>query len=151
MSSIIVNYQINGRDREVQIISLEQVIGTHVPLPSNLDIASKFSALADHNDNIEFFHQMDSFTVFDSNRTDITRGHDGVSRWILLTAVKTAPKVFYLLLIGNKIWGIQTDLGHKLKQSIKKYGTERIEKYLLSQIDSIVNDPTSWEEIFVFN
>ena len=150
MSFLSCAYPNNERSREIRIISLEQVIGNHLKLPSNF--RSVLSDAAEKAPEIFNFSATKKFYVIGPNSVDITCTLAGKSRFFLIQAIKSPRKKFSFLILGNMVWGIEVASGFRLKKSVEKHGKEKTSKYILKVISSILEAPESlnWQHIDVF-
>jgi hypothetical protein len=101
--------------------------------------------------HVDFFGERDDFSVISQGNTNITRNGAGKSRWIFVVAVKESNRTFNFLIIGKNIWGLNSDLGFKLKSQEKSQGRPKIKRYLTTQFNLILQNPEKWEKIDFFN
>ena len=138
------------KKKELNVISLQQIVGKHILLPLKEPI--KKTLLQKAKDRPKKYHIIEEkiFNVLSPNRTNITLSGSGGSPWILLIGSKSLRKKLQVLLIGNRIWGVELDAGMKMKCVVVKSGEERLIKFLIKQIKSMLDTPDSWEIIEVY-
>ena len=90
------------------------------------------------------------FSILGPNKTDITFSGNGKSPWTLLIGNKGVRKQIHLLLIGQRIWGIELDMGIKMRSNANKLGNERLITFLTNQVNSMLDDESSWDTVEVF-
>lgn len=150
MSYLTVSYRKRQKKRELNIISLQQIVGKHIPIDCKGDIREKILSIAKNNPEKFNVKGEKIFNVLSPNRTNITYSGQGKSPWTLLIGSKGVRRQIHLLLIGNRIWGIELDSGMRMKREANKLGREKLIKFLLKQLDSMLEHPDDWESISVY-
>lgn len=150
MSYLTVSVPQRQKKKELNVISLQQVVGQHILLSFKGNIEeSMIQNQQERPDKYKIIKEK-VFLVLGPNRNDITLSGNGKSPWILLVGYKGIRKQLYLLLIGNRIWGIEMDQGMKMKKEASRLGSERLISFLRNQVESMINTPDNWESIEVY-
>lgn len=150
LSYLTVSYRKKQKKRELNIISLQQIVGKHIPIDCKGDIRDKILSVARDNTDKYQVKGEKIFNVLSPNRTNITYSGQGKSPWTLLIGSKGVRRQLHLLLIGNRIWGIELDSGMRMKREANKLGREKLIKFLVKQLDSMIENPEEWENISVY-
>src|SRR5271157_5424392 len=133
----------DGEPKNFEILSLEQIVGSHIKIPDAFLASIKAAILSQP----EKYTSSNEFNVFSPNKTIITR-----APWTLIFGEKSDNRQLGLLLIGNKLFGVTPlQIGLKLQKSAKKDGPEKIEHFLFSLSKSIVEQPDDWTRIVAFS
>lgn len=131
------------RQKEIQILSCEQICGKHLHL--NFDGKSLHQKMIDLQkqfpDKINIRNGKNSITISMGN-TPMSSNN-----WYFILGVKSSTKRVNLLCLKNMLWGIDMSSGLRMKKSIEKFGKEEIATFLLKNVHSIFNQPETWQEI----
>lgn len=136
------------RNKEIQVISLEQIVGQHLKFDELLgqDIRKRFTDL-ELSDPTKYHLHKNVFTVKSPNNSDITRSANGKSPWFLVRGLKTGHQQINMLFLGPNLWGLEIAAGYHLKKSTEKFGKEKITQFLSKQVESILHNPDDWQQI----
>ncbi|GAB4304942.1 MAG: hypothetical protein Kow0069_00040 [Promethearchaeota archaeon] len=137
--SVRIRKQDEDKPLEFQIMSLEQIVGSHlkfeVPIKERLqEMVRRVS---------DKYQCCNTLMVFSPSQTDISR-----APWTLIIGEKGERKTLGLLLIGNRLFGVSPlSIGLKMQKTAQKKGREPMVKYLRQLVLSIVEDPDQWVKI----
>ncbi|MBD3354033.1 MAG: hypothetical protein GF364_21300 [Candidatus Lokiarchaeota archaeon] len=150
MSYLTISYNRKKKKKELNVMSLQQIVGKHISIKLDKPIKNAFIDRA--KKNVENYNIIEEkiFNVMSPNRTDITFSGSGKSPWTLVVGSKGVRKKLFLLFIGNKIWGLELDSGISLKREANKLGQDRLIKFLKKQVFSMLDTPEKWESIDVY-
>jgi hypothetical protein len=153
VSYLTIQRKEGGRKNELNIISLQMVCGKHISLVNLGDIKSLLlSKVKEHPEKYKVFYEK-IFSVIGPNNQDITfSGNGRTSPWILLIGYKGVQraKTIKLLLIGQRIWGVELDQGMKLKNETIKLGCERLIVFLKNQVESMLTQSDEWDSVEIY-
>ncbi|MHA1819104.1 MAG: hypothetical protein ACTSU2_01120 [Promethearchaeota archaeon] len=150
MSFITISLPKRNFKKELNIISLQQVVGRHVVFEKLEYIRDKFKQMQkEYPEKYQLFNEK-IFKVLSPNKSDITYTRTGKSFWTLIIGRKGFKKNIPLLLIGNRIWGIELDLGMKIKYQAEKLGNKRLSEFLKKELYSMLNFPEKWDLVEMY-
>jgi len=151
MSYLTIQRKEGGRKNELNIISLQMVCGKHISLVNLGDVKSLFlSKVKEQADKYKVFYEK-IFSVIGPNNQDITfSGNGRTSPWILLIGYKGVHKTIKLLLIGQRIWGVELDQGMRMKHEATKLGCDRLISFLKNQVESMLTQSNEWDSIEIY-
>ena len=146
--SLCINFLEEKHPKEIQIISLEQIITHHLHITElgNEDFHKVF--LRRQNTEPEKYRlNKNVFVVKSPNNSDITRAANGRSNWFLVRGIKSLHKQVSFLFLGPKLWGVEYALGLQMKRSTERGGKQKVVDYLLKQVHSLLEEPENWFQI----
>ena len=136
--------------RELNVISLQQVVGKHISLFERGTLRELFLKKAEENpDKFRLFKE-NLFCILDTNGTNITYSGDGKCPWTFLIGRKGYRRLIQLLFIGPRMWGIEMDMGMKMRVNATKLGNDRLISFLTNQVSSMIETPEHWESVEIF-
>ncbi|MHA1727795.1 MAG: hypothetical protein ACTSWY_03580 [Promethearchaeota archaeon] len=139
------------RKKELNVLSLQQVVGKHISLSLKKGaLKNIFIQKAEERPDKFKVVREKIFHVLDTNKRDITFSGNGRCPWAFLVGNKGLRKKIQLLLIGPRIWGIEMDMGMKMRSNVDKLGNERLINFLKNQVSSMINSPDKWESVEFF-
>lgn len=146
--SLCVNFLEEKKPKEIQVISLEQIIAKHLRIPElgEEDFHKVFMKLQMAEPE-KYVLNKNTFVVKSPNNSDITRSANGKSSWFLVRGIKGLHKQVSFLFLGQNLWGVEYALGLQMKRSTERGGKEKIVEYLYKQVHSILTEPDSWVQI----
>lgn len=150
MSYLTINYHQSEKKKELNVISLQQVVGEHIIIDSEESIRSRILKTARQKPNKYHINKEPVFCVLSPNRTNITFSGEGKSPWMLLIGNKGYQNKLYLLFINNRIWGVELDAGIRMQRECIRLGQDRLINFLKNQVESMIKNPESWESIEIY-
>jgi hypothetical protein len=153
VSYLTINYHKSQKKKELNVISLQQIVGEHIIIDSNESnesIRARLLRAARQRPDKYQINKEQVFCVLSPNKTNITFSGEGKSPWILLIGNKGVQNRLHLLFINNRIWGLELDVGMRMKRESVKLGQERLISFLKNQVESMIKSPDSWDSIEIY-
>jgi hypothetical protein len=151
MSYLTINYHQSQKKKELNVISLQQIVGEHIIIDdSDESIRARLLRAARQRPDKYQINKEPVFCVLSPNKTNITFSGEGKSPWILLIGNKGVQNKLHLLFINNRIWGVELDAGMRMQRESVKLGQERLISFLKNKVESMINNPESWDSIEIY-